>query len=373
MRKSRKLWVESLENRTLLAGNVSVFVDGDVLKIIGDGQGNGVSVQQLDNNKFFVTGFAASGGDTTVNGQLTGRIVSGVNHIDADLNAGWDIFIMSNSAFRRDQLAQQLSGGTAGPIQASPEAPNANTTDPVTTRVTGNVSVKLDDGNDGVGIGARIGRLDANGNIINGVLSINGGNGRDQVNVDRSTAFDDMLFDMGSGNDTVQANTVRVGDFIFASMGDGSDRFVSDNAHGWHSQILGGNQDDVVDIRNYRMEQEVFVDTGSGNDRIYGSGVGGISIAFVTGDGNDRIGVDGANSRGGTTVDTGSGNDFVRLNGFFTADHLGVFQGDGDDTLRLKNTTADDTTLSGGSGFDTYFNDGGNNLGGLSKSGYEQG
>jgi hypothetical protein len=373
MRKSRKLWVESLENRALLAGNVSVSVDGDVLHIDGDGNGNGVSVQQIDTNKYFVTGFALNGSNTTINGQSTGRVVSGIRHFDVDLNAGSDIFIMSNSAFRRDQLAQQLSGGTAGPIQASPQASNTNTTHPVTTRVVGDVTIDLDDGNDGVGLGARIGHNDSNGNIVDGVLAINGGNGRDQVNVDRSTAFDDMLFNMGSGNDTVHADVVRVGDFIFASMGDGIDRFTSNNAHGWHSQILGGNHNDVVDIRNYRMEQEVFVDTGSGNDRIYGAGVGGISIAFVTGDGDDSVGVDGANSRGGSTVDTGSGNDFVRLNGFFTEDHLGVFQGDGDDTLRLKDTTADDTTLSGGSGFDRFFNDGGNNLGGLSKSGYEQG
>jgi hypothetical protein len=371
MRKSRKLWVESLENRALLAGNVSVSVDGNVLTIVGDGQGNGVSVQQLDHNRFFVTGFALNGANTTVNGQLNGRIVQGVRHIDVDLNAGWDIFIMSNSDFRRNELAQQLSGGTAGPVPVSPEAPNPNTAHPVTARVTGDVTVDLDDGNDGVGIGARIGLRDSDGNIVEGVLSINGGNGRDQVNVDRTEAFDDMLFDMGSGNDTVQANGARVGDFIFASLGDGIDRFLSNDAHGWHSQILGGNDNDVVDIRNYRMEQEVFVDTGSGHDRIYGAGVSGISIAFITGDGNDRVGVDGANSRGGATVDTGSGNDFVRLNGVAVAGHAGVFQGDGDDTLRIRNSSADHATLSGGAHFDTLFDDGGNSFGDVDISGYE--
>jgi hypothetical protein len=371
MRKSRKLGVESLENRALLAGNVSVSVDGDVLRIVGDGQGNGVSVEQLDTNKFFVTGFGLNGSNTTINGQLAGRVVSGVRNIDADLNAGYDIFVMSNSAWRRNDLAQQLSGGTAGPIQASPQAANPNTTNSVTTRVAGDVTINTDEGNDGVGIGARIGTRDSNGNIVDGVLTINGANGADRAIVERTEAFDDMLFDMGSGNDRVDANTVRVGDFLFASLGDGADRFNSNNAHGWHSQILGGNHNDVVDVRNFRMEQEVFVDTGSGNDRIYGAGVGGISISFVTGDGADRIGVDGANSRGGATVDTGSGDDFVRLNGVFVADHAGVFQGDGDDTLRVKDSTADSATLNGGAGFDRFFNDGGNNLGSVDISDYE--
>ena len=52
MRKSRKLWVESLENRALLAGNVSVSVDGNVLTIVGDGQGNGVSDETFVGPRF---------------------------------------------------------------------------------------------------------------------------------------------------------------------------------------------------------------------------------------------------------------------------------------------------------------------------------
>jgi hypothetical protein len=372
MRKSRKLGVENLENRALLAGNVSVSVEGSVLKIVGDGQANGVSVQQLDQNKFFVTGFALYGTPTTINGQATGRIVQGVRHIDADLNAGYDVFILSNSNFRQNELAQDLSGGNAGPVPVSPEAPNPATAHPVTARVFGNVSVKMDDGNDGVGIGARIGTLDSNGNIVNGFLYVNGANGRDQVNVDRSTAFDDMLFEMGSGNDTVQANVARVGDFLFANLGDGEDRFVSENAHGWHSHILGGNHNDVVDIRDYRMEQEILVNTGDGHDRIYAAGISGVSLELITGEGNDRVGVDGASSRGGAVVDTAGGNDFVRLNGVFVANHAAVIQGAGDDTLRVANSTADSAVLNGGVGFDRLFDDGGNNFGDLDTFGYEQ-
>jgi hypothetical protein len=372
MRKSRKLGVETLENRALLAGNVSVSVSGNTLNIIGDGRANGVSVQELDHNRYFVTGFALDGSNTTVNGQTAGRIVQGVRNINVDLNAGWDVFVMSNSAFRRDQLAQQLSGGTAGPIQASPQAANANTTNAVTTRVTGNVTVAMDDGNDGVGIGARIGSLDSNGNITAGVLKIVGGNGADQVNVDRTEAFDDMLFEMGSGNDSVHADVARVGDFLFANLGDGDDSFVSNNAHGWHSQILGGNGNDSVQVSNYRFEQEVFIDGGSGNDRISANGIEGISIAIVTGDGNDNVNVNGASSHGGATVDMGSGNDFASLQNMWVKDHLGVYQGDGDDTLRLGNSSGNSVALNGGSGFDTFFSDGGNGFKTVSKSGYEQ-
>jgi hypothetical protein len=371
MRKSRKLWVESLENRALLAGNVSVFADGNVLKIVGDGLSNGVSVQQLDHNRYFVTGFALNGADTTINGQLNGRIVSGVSHIDADLNHGWDIFILTNSAFRRNEMAQRFSGGTAGPVPASPEAPNPNT-HPVTARVTGDISVKGDEGNDGVGIRARLGLRNSNGDILEGVLTILGGSHNDQVDVDYTEAFDDILFDMGSGNDSVHADVARVGDFLFASLGDGNDSYISNNAHGWHSQVLGGNGNDSMQVSNYRFEQEVFLDGGSGADRISASGMSGMSIAIVTGDGNDSVNVDGSTSRGGYTIDTGSGNDSVALRNTTVHGHLGIFLGDHDDTLRIGNTVTDDTTLSGGSGFDRYFNDGGNNLRSLDKSGFEQ-
>src|SRR5690349_1891612 len=89
MRKHRNLVVEGLENRALLAGNVAVSVSGGTLFITGDAAGNGVSVQQLDSGKYFVTGFSVSGGNTTVNGSAAGKIVTGVtNDINVDLNAG---------------------------------------------------------------------------------------------------------------------------------------------------------------------------------------------------------------------------------------------------------------------------------------------
>jgi len=71
MSTSRKLWVESLENRALLAGNVSVSVSDGTLFITGGSAGNGVSVQQLNSGRYYITGFNVSGGNTTVNGSST--------------------------------------------------------------------------------------------------------------------------------------------------------------------------------------------------------------------------------------------------------------------------------------------------------------
>src|SRR4051812_4522706 len=118
MRTIRKLGVEGLERRSMLAGNIHAEVNGGVLVITGDDLGNGVSVQQLGEGKYFVSGFSVNGGNTTTNGNADGHVFSGAKSgINVDLNGGPDLFIVSNSAFRRAQLASQFSGGTAGPIQ----------------------------------------------------------------------------------------------------------------------------------------------------------------------------------------------------------------------------------------------------------------
>src|SRR5688572_29531503 len=52
MRTIRKLGVEGLERRSMLAGNIHAEVNGGVLVITGDDAGNGVSVQQLGEGKY---------------------------------------------------------------------------------------------------------------------------------------------------------------------------------------------------------------------------------------------------------------------------------------------------------------------------------
>ena len=366
MRKSRKLFVESLENRALLAGNVMVSVSGGDLIIRGDGSGNGVSVEQLDNGRYFVTGFSTSNNvNTTINGQANGRIVSGVtDDIDVSLGDGYDIFVMSNSAFRRQQLANQLSNNSAGAVPASPEAASSNV-HAVTTRVQGNLLIGMGNGNDGVGFGARVGSRNGHGDVIKGSIIANVGsddtvNGNDRVISDYSEAFDDMQFITGRGNDSVRVDHARVGDFLFADLGEGNDTFTSNEARGFHSQVYGRAGNDRIDVTNYFFEEEVFLNGGDGNNNIDANGLSGNHINITTGNGTDNVNVQKSRSFDDYIVNTGAGNDFVRLNNTDVDDVLSVFLLDGDDTLRISNSSAFHAHLDGGAGFDRFFNDGGN-------------
>ena len=151
------------------AGNVAVSVSGNALYITGDDLSNGVSVQQIDHGKYWVSGFALAGSPTTINGHSGVMVANVVKGVHVALNGGDDVFVMSNSASRRDAMAAELSNGTAGPIPASPVAPASNV-NPGATRVYANLSIDGGLGNDGIGTNAEVGTLDANGNTVSGTV-----------------------------------------------------------------------------------------------------------------------------------------------------------------------------------------------------------
>jgi hypothetical protein len=373
MRKFRNLVVEGLENRSMLAGNVAVSVSGNTLMITGDNLANGVSVQELDKGKYFVSGFALGGSNTTINGHTGGVVASqAIQGIHVVLNGGDDVFVMSNSKFRRDQLAADFSGGTAGTIPTSPVAPSG-TTQPVTTRVYGNFYIDGGAGNDGIGYGARVGTKDANGNFISGVVHVIGGDGADRVIGDRTEAFDDMLFETGNGNDSVHADHARVGDFLFANLGGGNDAFSSTDGHGYHSQIYGEDGDDNIFVDDYHFDQEVFLNGGDGNNTITAMKMeGATAVQITTGSGADKINVSGSSTTGSYLVNTGSGNDSVSLGGLDV--HLGTLSvalGDGNDTLRVGSSKVHNANFDGGAGDDSYFNDGNNSFDSVNKTNFE--
>jgi len=357
----RRLAMEGLENRTMLAGNVNVFVEGGTLFIVGNDAGNGVSVHQVDTGRYVVTGFALAGSATTLNGSGSVRIVTGVtNDINVDLNAGNDVFCMSQSAARRQACADELSGFTAGPIAPSPEAPNPNTTTSQ-TRVPRNLIVNADAGNDGVGVHARIGSDDLKGFDFGGIGHIITDGGADSVIVERTTAFDDLLIETGDADDFVRTFRVRTWDFFFASLGNGHDTMNATDYHGFHSHLIGGIGDDTIRVRDFHAEQEVFLFGEAGDDLITGHGVTGIELQIITADGRDRVQLRNSHV-GDLHIDTGLNNDNVTLDSVTVIDELTVFLGNGNDRFNISNTSADSAYIDGGFGNDTFDNNGGNNL-----------
>jgi len=365
MRKHRNLFVEGLENRAMLAGNVTVAVSGGSLVITGDIAGNGVSVQQLDNGKYFVTGFSVSGGNTTVNGSLAGKVVTGVtNDINVDLDGGNDVFVMSNRASRRAELAAQLSGGTAGPIQPSPQAPSSNV-DPGLTRVPKNLSVATEDGADGVGMTVRVGSNDLNGGAhVGGVANLKTGSGDDRVIVKNSTIFDDLLIDTAAGADNVDTSGSGTYDFLYATLGQGWDTFTSTNSWGYHSQIYGGNGNDTISVSNYNFTEEVFLHGGEGDNTITANNMNAGHVSVWGLAGRDTVELTNCSSRANFLIDVGENDDDVDLDDVDVANTLSVYMGGGNDDLEVANSQTGDTFFDGGAGaHDNYDDNGGNTLG----------
>jgi hypothetical protein len=345
----------------MLAGNVGVRVDGGTLFITGDGASNGVSVHQLDNGRYAVTGFAVAGVDTRINGAFTTRIVNGVtNDIVVDLNAGHDVFVMGQNAAARQALANEVSGGAAGVVPAGPAA-NPATTAQSQTRVPLNLFIRTDEGVDGVGISARIGSDDITGEHSGGIGQILTGVAVDRVAVERTTAFDDLLIETGDGNDTVRGFRVRTWDFFFASLGNGHDSIAVTDYHGFHSHLIGGNGNDDISTRDFHTDLETFLFGEAGRDRIAARGTTALELQIITHGGADAVQVNNSHF-GDLHIDTGSESDNVNLSVVTVVDELSIFLGSGNDRLSGDNSSADDTLLDGGSNFDTLVDNGNNNF-----------
>ncbi len=72
--KRRTLSFQPLEDRSLMAGNVTAAVQNHALVINGDNQGNAIEIQQVGDGQFKI--FAIDG-STKINDQTTAQTFSG--------------------------------------------------------------------------------------------------------------------------------------------------------------------------------------------------------------------------------------------------------------------------------------------------------
>src|SRR4051812_3797199 len=108
--RPRPLFVEGLEQRAMLAGDVSAVVRGGTLFVRGDNNDNAVVIQQTGAQRFTVVGADA---DTTINGQDAGMefTANRVRNFDIDLGGGDDSLGISNNLTFLADLQTELTGG----------------------------------------------------------------------------------------------------------------------------------------------------------------------------------------------------------------------------------------------------------------------
>ena len=217
--KKRRLGLQNLETRKMMAGDISVDIDISGSRIdvelTGDGAANGVEVRQV-NDMLRITGLTQGGAPTTING-------NSVQYIPTKVFTG--------SSWRTlDDLTIKLGNGDDQVIIRDVNMQHHSHSD---------LRIETGRGND------RITMMDVN--VLN-----------DMRLLDHST--DD-------GNDYWWMRNVNVGDRLEADMGDGADTFVASYTDARTMDIDSGRHNDYVSLFGIDVDN-LDVALRSGNDTL---------------------------------------------------------------------------------------------------------
>ncbi len=391
--RTQRWGFESLERRTMLAGDVQVTVDNGTLVIIGDNNDNHVIVEG--------TGAAGnvvvSGEDNTTftfeGVEQTGPfVVSGASFdsIFVDLNAGDDTLEMNNVAV--EDLTILMDEGAdvvrLGAYEAYAANPAGITAASGSVGVDGLLDIDTGTGADLIEavriFGAadwdiNLGDSDGTNNNNDGrvendffvnlddqiyvfigsgeVIDINGGTGDDLVNINylNSNAFasdpglSTLIVDGVSGNDVLSINGSRFQDNVLLLGGAGNDTIAVDfSQHDAESDAVieidaGADSDFILFARSLIEEGLVIITAGGGFDdvvigRYYANAQGDLST--------------GGNVVGTIDLDTGGEGDFADIRGNDVLEFFATFGGGDDDVDFINNIVRNEGFLDGGSGFD---------------------
>ena len=387
----RRMFLEQLEPRTLLAGNVGVSVSGGDLILRGNGRDNRIAILQLGRREYAVVGF----GGTTVERSGRPLIVRGIDgSIATDLKGGDDLLLVGNDPQLLIQIARDF-----GDLQDDPETLEAELLDllsqagaPQHFSAAGNLVVRSGAGHDTVALVGDIGRelaADLGGgdnslvlvdSVIGGDLAARAGRGRDAVILAGVLVGGSLELNLQAGRNVIDAFVLLVGEnatFITGNQDDKVD--VNHAAIGEDLVVRLGKGDDYIRATmsggGIEVGGGVDIDTGAGRDevRLRGRVWGNASIRtgsqgdlvllwqlvvhndlFVdTGSGQDGFGAEEVRVRRNMNVNTGSQADGVFFTGLVVDGRLTTLLGSDADFARVIETTAKEAIVRGGSGRDT--------------------
>lgn len=357
---AKRLAVESLESKTLLAGDVAASVIDGVLVLEGDAEANHVVVSAGEApGSYVVTGLPSSDGEaTTIRGGSEPLVVEGVDAgARISLGGGDDALRIHRATF------------------------------------AGDVQIRLGAGDDAVGIGGRHRLVADSGDAddarfrpnvgVRGDLRIGTGAGDDRVAIGGVRLGGDLVVQTGAGDDAVHVGFRHTplppemdtpegeSDRPPAPAGDDdADRLAAPNAVDGRILISTGRGDDQAVVESLRSAAGLKVRTSGGDDvvRIEGARVhGGLSVH--SGGGNDRVGL-GRVAAEAAYLALGAGDDDVGV-GNSTFGRLMIRAGAGDDEALIRDVAARSARLHGGPGEDSLTTAGENHFGRLVATGFE--
>lgn len=230
----RKLRLENLESRQMMAGNVAVSVSGGDLVVVGDNQPNEVSIYQKSpgSGTWYVDGFQQGGRDTTVNRRTGPQVFHGVrDDVRVYLNGGSDAVTLKNGKVPDELYVRTHSGNDYVWIEN------------VSTRRDVNVDLGSSSSNTREDY-LHMQRVTAGDDIL-----VEGSRGRDVVIMDNVMAEDLIRARTGSGDDFVRASRSEA-DRFFADLGSGKDKIELQQDDFDYSWVYGGSGSDQLTLKN---------------------------------------------------------------------------------------------------------------------------
>ncbi len=264
--------VETLEDKRLLAGDVTVSVVEGTLVVRGDDASNGVAVTSGDApDAYIIVGLEAGDGPTSINGIFDRVEVSGVHRgVRMALGEGSDVA----SLFRANVRGNVEIAAGLGNDHVTIGGPMASATD-VNTMIQGRLLVDLDQGQDSLRVdGSRIGHG----------MSAWGGPGNDLVAVAETAIHGILGIQTGAGDDHVAIGRTQAG-YVRVATGAGADHLA------------------LVDS----TFAAIAANMGAGDDAAVVAGVQARSAWFHGGPGSDALQFNGPSHFGR-----------LRINGFET-------------------------------------------------------
>ncbi|MGI8979384.1 MAG: beta strand repeat-containing protein [Pirellulaceae bacterium] len=283
--RHRPLFVEGLETRAMLAGNVTASVRAGTLFVTGDNLANDVVIQQTGPNRFTVVGVAGSA--TKVNNKAEGVVFTGngVRNFEIDLRAGNDTLGISNDLSYLDALSAELAAGPGGPVTAS-----ATTATALSLR--GYANIRGGAGNDALAVNL----------LAGGAIFVDANAGSDAVVIEGSTAAA-LLVNTGTANQTTDAGdylrirNVAARGAITANTFSGDDVVLLTDASASTFAVnvgVGATTGTATDFDNLIVARlvsrgSVLLFAGAGDDAVGVNDVDGIFFLAVGGSGNDTM------------------------------------------------------------------------------------
>jgi hypothetical protein len=377
--RNRRLFLENLESREVLAGNVAVTLSNGTLRVVGDNQANVISIVQQPNGRFNVI---AEDGET-ITGPTTNLLV---RNIRAEMRGGDDVLTIGGEGVGGVPLPAQVLGSTrvyggngsdilnvnvvgrlAGqyPIPAQEvvvegddlmtQYGDFNQDDTVTLTNTAAVTVTVNT-QAGDDIVTLTNVLSLTTNVNTGVLfTLNGQTDDDFVAISNFVAGIANI-NVGTGSNVAGANTVSIETALMGMLTvsgwEGRDTVQINEALAALSLTVytyGGN--DIVDISDvqtgltqddYQYLIETIIDEFD------------VDISWLPFDMADIIAFIPA-LPGSLSVYTGNGNDTVTVDNVLSTSWVWIFLEGGNDNLIATDVEANYAFFNGGAGTNGRF------------------